>query len=1512
MVSAPLRRRVDRLLLIVLALGVLIGCGQQEGCGLGQSASYPAGGVLVEQGMQARLTPGGVDALEQAVVPLIASQLGAGSGAGFSICVPQANVSSLDICYDNQFCDDQSPGCQIDLNFHSVDIQPVDRGAGDRAASVAANPDRVRALINMDQFDETITAQAIGLECRIRAYTDPGKFISMAADIDLVVDAATERLGFRYAGAQALLDDLKLNVTGKEWWDALPCAGLGLLEGTIKDQIAGQFEPIIKSAVDSFLCTPCGEGGVCPGGSTCDATTNLCMETQGGQCRPQQLGYEGALSLAELLGGFGAAGANPMYLSLYPADYGDAVGGGLSLGIQTGATAEHNPCVAYHEPPSGARVPRSTQLEGPLSPSGQAFDAGIAISERFIEHALWAFYTSGGICLEIGGIEQLSSGTLGLLLRSLDRLTDGRNRPIFIRFNPRMPPTATLGAGTVSYDAASGTYNLEEPLITVEVNNLDIDLYLFAFDRYVRLMTINADVALPIGLAVTPANELVPVLGDLQSAFTRIEVRNAELLDDDPQIIASLLPSLIAGFLPQLAGGLTNPIALPDLAGFSLSVQEITSIENNTLLAIFAGLEYVPPAGLRIATDTRATLTRLDLPARDFADADGSIDWARHGIRPSDVYPVAHLELAGVAPAARSGALEYSYRIDDGLWSLFTPDTRLRLAHPTLLIPGRHRIEVRSRLQGDYRTLDPTPAVIDVVVDWAPPRIDDLALDGTLARISAHDLVSGPAELRYRYRVDGQSWSAESPSPAFELRGFALDTARTVELEVEVQDAQGNRATTTRSLTLPALAAPKAPKAVAAAADPTAAAAPSSDDDADCACSGVRSSGGGTRAPLPAAFALSALGALLIFRRRRNRSRRIRFAMADATTCTLCLVAGLALATLTLAGCDDGAAKQEFIPDPCEDVTCPTGQSCNAGTCVDACGGCPAGESCADPDGDGQFACVDPSTPDTCSEDSDCPACGDRAGVCRDDATCGCGDAEPCGGSCGAGSFCCEPQDSCQSLPGGCDDTACGPGFELQETPASADPATCTVTPAVCECVPLPNLPMGRFGHYTSIAPTPDGSVLVAAYSRQYGDLLLGTADKAGDLSWTFIDGVPTDAPVTHRIDGARGGVSAAGPNVGRYTDLVVADDGTVHIAYQNVDTEALRYARGTPAADGGYDWTFIDVDDEGRAGYWTSITLDPQSGAPGIAYATLEVVDGERTLSRARFARATVAAPSAASDFELATLHEIDRSQPCAAPCGTDSFCRLDTSSCAAPADAASCATPCAGTERCFADGCAPIAVAAPTVQDWPLATGLHTAQARHADGRVVVAFYDSVAGNLYLVRQSDPSTTTFDAPQLIAGADPATLADTGTEGLWPALAIDAAGVEHLAWVDWTHKDLIYGTADGSVREIVDDGARIDSLGATSAFVGDDASLHFDAEGRATIAYQDATGLHLVLATRQDDGSWVQTVVAGEGRGEEYEGAFGFYADHAIVGGRAWIVDLVINQQVSPLTRVLVHIQDL
>ena len=277
-----------------------------------------------------------------------------------------------------------------------------------------------------------------------------------------------------------------------------------------------------------------------------------------------------------------------------------------------------------------------------------------------------------------------------------------------------------------------------------------MELYFQALieDRWVRLMTVQLDMVLGLGAMVTPNNEILLVIGDLGMAVENVRVQNAELLAEDPTELAQSIPALLDLAAPQLTGAIPS-VPLPgaaELGGFELNILGVRGVLGPggayPNMAVYANLGFDPSQvpNLSFAAQTVARVSKVEQPG----DGPGAVE----------------LELGGRAP----GELEYQVRINSGLWSTFFSTKHLRLERPAFAAQGRHTIEVRARQKGQYRTLDATPEVLEVLIDPEPPKLRaQLATGGV--KVMAFDVVS--ERLALEVTLDGKSQPIELDEEGF-------------------------------------------------------------------------------------------------------------------------------------------------------------------------------------------------------------------------------------------------------------------------------------------------------------------------------------------------------------------------------------------------------------------------------------------------------------------------------------------------------------------------------------------------------------------------------------------------------------------------------------------------------------------------------------------------------------------------------------------------------------------------
>lgn len=1422
-----------RLRWVSLGLLLLVACGGDScsgGCDGGCSRSYPEDAPAVENGAQIRLSSHGLDYLETQAEPLVLETLG---GDGLTFCVPRG--SGPDICYARQCPSTGEDGCELSMTIDDVQLEAV--SPGQLKASVV-----IGGLDQQQDFIELDLATAVECILRLGSRDNQGISASLTASFSTDPQTGDVLLDLNPEDIQIDLQSLDLDIDGVNIWDIPACEGLDfvanldLVQNLVFDNITGPLGEQIAALTSGFLCQQCSTDIDCPQNTDCVDDPNnegerYCYNPQAERCVAAPLGLEGMVDLGALLAGTIPGIKAQLAYQLKAHGYAQALQDGLSIGMRGGTYADKAECVPAWPAPSNLSVPRSQLLEGNQGPDGRPFHLGLGLSKAFLDEALWGAYNSGVLCLSVGtGLSDLlSTSTFATLLPSLRGLTGGENGPFYLQLAPSQPPTATIGAGTIDPDSGE----ILDPLLQLEWKDLDVDFYAFFNERYVRVLTIRADLELPLG--INPTEEgLNIVLGDLQQAFTNVRIRNGELLTEDESFLQQILPSLINLAVPLLGESLFDPIAVPDFQGFTIDLENtvLEGIENNSMIGLFTNLTRLPPEGSQGAVmprlDTRIELLDLQLPDAELA---------RPGALGSERVRMAELLKARPVLVARGraelwggpleeGTVEYSYRLNGGVWSSFRAKPEVVLDDPIFLLQGTHVVEIRSRMRGFLRSMDLSPASLEVVVDFEAPQVELLHLpQRDRVQIKANDAVTAPEALRYSLRVAGGAWTAWRPLE--ELHLPTLASGQSVDLEVKVKDEAGHEALAQGRFALSADAEPAlAPQA------------PSQGDG--CACAQPAGS------PRGGWGWLAALGAVAAFRLRRRLPWRRLWPVLGVLLVLLVGCEddkrGVGQTAACGGGCPEG---QRCVVDQCE-PGCDTALDCGGGlVCVenecrslDECAEiCPQGQGCVE--FNGAYSCQQV----TCDEEADCAdiACAPTRGICGSGGVCVC--EAPCVDGCAEGTFCCNTQNTCQALPDPCDGFMCDPGYRPQVTEAPlGNSDTCQPVGGACGCVELDPLWEGSIGRYLSAAQVGD-QVVVAAYNERYGDLMVGLLQ--GDrVDWRFIDGVPASGTVTGNLNGPRGGVSTSGPDVGRFTSLAADAQGRVHLAYRSDEGNSLRYGLGELGPEG-ITFTLHEVDADGDAGLWASLTLDPQ-GQPGIAY--MAAAAQGATASELRWAQAGSATPTSSADWTVTVIDQMaNPAEPPTAPTGL------------------------------------------------PLGVGLFASVARFSDGSPAVAYYDHVGTDLRYSRWQDGAWT---APVILDGRDQDGN-DTGDMGRFASLSVDAQDGAHVAYVDFVGAQLRYIDLAAGSSQVVDDGVRVVPGAVSISRVGDAAHLSINPQGQPQILYQDATEHLLLLARRDDQGAWSVLTVAGAE--QPYKASYGFYNVQLPQGERSLLMTFRYNRQVDP-----------
>ncbi len=500
----------------------------------------------------------------------------------------------------------------------------------------------------------------------------------------------------------------------------------------------------------------------------------------------------------------------------------------------------------------------------------------------------------------------------------------------------------------------------------------------------------------------------------------------------------------------------------------------------------------------------------------------------------------------------------------------------------------------------------------------------------------------------------------------------------------------------------------------------------------------------------------------------------------------------------------------------------------------------------------------------------------------------------PCRGGCEIGEICDVLTDSCYTAPELSDascrrQSACpNNGLLVSTDPDSMSGEQCC--DVSCECLAVPPVKSSRFGRYPSVGLT-DSEILVAAYDADFGDLVLAHYSQSRSLLFVvFIDGVPTNADVTGNPNGPRGGIEAAGPDVGTHTSLVVSNN-EPFITYHTPDGGALKFAYRDPDSK---LWKTYELDTPARTsanvGLFATMERDPTTNRLVIAYMydnDFNVSDINGLSTGLRLARAKVEVPTTKDDWDIFDISATEEPTLCEGGCGATQDCVIaDNNEVMCRERRGDCAQECGDNRTCVAllavdengdtSGCRPYEFATES-EALPRGHGLHPSIAFDS-GIVHIAHYDSYTGDLWLssVLSNGESTN-----RIIDGDGREERVD-GDMGRFPSI-IASGNRLSIAYTDFNRHALKLweGTPTTIGRfSVIDDGRAessptFDTLGTTGLrFVGADARLH-DLLGELVVVYQDATTLDLKIAHRTG-GDWIRSALLATG-------ANGFYIDTVV-----------------------------
>lgn len=461
--------------------------------------------------------------------------------------------------------------------------------------------------------------------------------------------------------------------------------------------------------------------------------------------------------------------------------------------------------------------------------------------------------------------------------------------------------------------------------------------------------------------------------------------------------------------------------------------------------------------------------------------------------------------------------------------------------------------------------------------------------------------------------------------------------------------------------------------------------------------------------------------------------------------------------------------------------------------------------------------------------------------------------------------------------------------------------ATCDANgDVVCTCVPKPPLNPGTRVAYAKSTQLANGALIVAGYNpglsnTQYHDLNVGWWNRTGSddvceqgtIVWETVKGIPAGVVPSADPSGPRGGISATGDIVGKYTGIVaLGEEGNdVLVTYHNATEGTLEAAYGTFTGTGpddvSFEWTFHTIDpDGGIAVLWTDVTVG-NDGFPVVAYTVVKAPDLEEDITQPQYsqrvATATVAAPAAPEDWTFETISEGNAHCSANIPCATGYFCALagyfgvcaevvpesaggctnsnDEFTCAKGGGIGSVSETCVSTSEIPAGFCddekhpGTCCVQAAELVDYPPTPGLYNDIEATADGLALLS-YSRPEGRLLLHRKTGAGWV---GPTCIAGCQPSE--DAGMDA---SMVVDGTTI-HVAYTDgigrgsvnYVRVNATNGNPDNNSRMIVDDGTAAYYADRTEpGFVGHNSDIAV-VNGEVRIVYSDTALLESLIAHR-------------------------------------------------------------
>ncbi len=531
----------------------------------------------------------------------------------------------------------------------------------------------VEADIAVDLFLE------VDEEARLRVRVEVLPFTVHALDFELVYDAELPECADGNTAVECRLT-CGLGDAGIELAEAV----FEALDNRLNELLQPFIEAAVNFAADRFTETPLAvEGTLHP---------RLLEELLPTATDAHPLAFRGGPSAA----GFTIRAAG---------EAGDGVGLDLDLGLQ----AVPHPCVAPAQVEPGFMAGPPPLLSG-YDHEGAPYHVGLAASAAVVNRALWVAYQAGVLCLALDSDQieallgqRIDTDTLSLVMPGLRELTGGP-RPILVALDPFFRaedfPLATF------FEVAEQE-GIPQAGVAIELPGLRLSFYALVEERWSRLFAASIDVQMGLRVQALPESKLAlivapPQLGAVNESYNEL-LEGADvpgLLDLAIDLVTSALLSEDFELELPIDGLVSEFTGLP----LDISIAALrTEGEAADFLSVLLSLVDAPGEALRASVETEASALAV---------------WPGH----------ARLK---VAARGAERAL-YQWRLGTGAWRPLTPavDGLLHIDEPRLRTLGRHELQLRAVAAGRPNSLDPTPVVLDLDVERAPPKRGHVARQG--------------------------------------------------------------------------------------------------------------------------------------------------------------------------------------------------------------------------------------------------------------------------------------------------------------------------------------------------------------------------------------------------------------------------------------------------------------------------------------------------------------------------------------------------------------------------------------------------------------------------------------------------------------------------------------------------------------------------------------------------------------------------------------------------------------